>query len=130
VRIEDPGVEGGRPLDVELAASPSPPRSGGEVRWLLTVTNRSADGVVLTFPTAQLGDVTLARDGVERYRWSDGRMFAQVVVDQPLDPAATWTIALDGRLDVEPGAYEAVGVVTCNPRLPTARTTVTVEAHG
>jgi hypothetical protein len=72
--------------------------------------------------------VTLERGAGERYRWSEGRMFAQVVAERRLDPAARWTIELDGTLDVEPGDYEAVGVVTCTPRLPAARTVVPVAA--
>ena len=122
-------MEGDRSLAVALGADPTPLRSGGEVTWRLTVTNRLARVDSLTFPTAQLGDVILEREGGERYRWSDGRLFAQVVTEQRLEPGATWTITLNDTLDVEPGAYEAVGTVTCIPQPPPVRVDVAVEAR-
>src|SRR5918994_7340432 len=121
-------MEGDRSLVVALGADPTPLRSGGKVRWRLTVTNRSAWEDFLTFPTAQLGEVILEREGGEHYRWSDGRLFVQVVTEQRLEPEATVTITLDDSLDVEPGVYEAVGIVTCVPRPPPVRLEVAVEA--
>ena len=94
------------------------------------MSNRSAESLSLTFPTAQLGDVILEKEGTARYRWSDGRMFAQIVTERRLAPEETWTIKLDDRLDVEPGAYEAVGLVTCSPQPPPVRAIMAVKARS
>jgi len=123
-------MQGNRSLAVALDAHPAPLRAGGEVSWRLTVSNRAAEDDSLTFPTVQLGDVILEREGSERYRWSDGRLFAQVMTEQRLEPGATWTITLDDTLDVEPGAYEAVGVLACIPQPPPVRVEVAIEARS
>ena len=91
--------------------------------------NCAADADCLTFPTTQRGDVILEREGSERYRWSDGRLFAQVVTEHRLEPGATWTITLDDTLDLEPGAYDAVGIVTCIAHPPLVRVDIAVEAR-
>jgi len=122
-------MEGEGSLAVAVDAHPAPLRSGGEVSWRLTVLNRSAECVSLTFPTAQLCDVILEREGRERYRWSDGQMFAQVLIARRLEPRETWTITLDGRLDVEPGDYGAIAVLACSPQPPVARMAVTVQGR-
>jgi Intracellular proteinase inhibitor len=123
-------MQGNRSLAVALDARPAPLRAGGEVSWRLTVSNHAAEDNSLTFPTAQLGDVILEREGSEHHRWSDGRLFAQVVTEQRLEPGATWTVMLDDTLDVEPGAYEAVGIVTCIPPPPPVRVHVAVGANS
>lgn len=87
-------------LTVSLHLPAGSPRTGGDVRWELRVTNQAAHPVTLTFPTAQLGDVALEREGTDRYRWSEGRLFLQVIGERSLAPGETWTFALDGSLDV------------------------------
>jgi len=129
-RPYDQRMEDDRSLSVVLAADPSPLRAGGKVSWRLTVVNRSAAEALLSFPTAQLAEVTLEREGGERYRWSDGRLFAQVVTEHRLAPGAAWTIVLDHTLDVGPGAYEAVGAVMCTPKPPSVRVEVAVVARS
>lgn len=109
---------------------PASVRAGADARWELRVTNRSAHAVTLTFPSAQPGDVSLERDGAERYRWSEGRMFAQVIEERSLAPGEAWTCALEGTLEVEPGRYEAIGTVACRPPPPAVRAAVVVEAAG
>lgn len=123
-------MEGTWSIAVALDAHPASLRAGGEVSWRLTVSNRSAESLSLTFPTAQLGELILEKEGTVRHRWSDGQMFAQVVTERRLEPGETWTIVLDDRLDVEPGAYEAVGVVTCSPQLPPVRVIMAVDARS
>jgi hypothetical protein len=116
-----------------LALSLRPPaslRAGADARWELHVTNRSTHPVTLTFPTAQPGDVSLEREGTERFRWSEGRAFAQVIEERSLAPGEGWTCALEGPLEVDPGRYEAVGTVACRPSPPAVRAAVVVEAAG
>jgi Intracellular proteinase inhibitor len=123
-------MEEDRSLSVALAADPTPLRAGGKVSWRLTVTNGAAEEALLTFPTAQLAEVILEREGNVGYRWSDDRPFAQVVTERRLEPGATWTLVLDDTLDVEPGVYEALGIVTCIPRPPPVRVEVAVDARS
>lgn len=82
----------------------------------------------MTFPSSQGGDVSLGRDGVEHYRWSEGRLFAQMIEERRLAPGDAWTCVLEGTLDVEPGHYEATGTVACRPTPPAARVPVVVAA--
>ena len=89
--------------------------------------NHSPHGITLTFPTAQRGDVVLERGGVVHYRWSEGRLFAQVIGEQALAPGQTCAFALEGRLEVEPGAYDAIGTLACIPAPGPDRTRVVVE---
>lgn len=102
-------------------------RAGGEIRWELEVTNHSPHRTTLIFPTAQRGDVVLERHGTVYYRWSEGLLFAQVIGEQALGPGQTHTFALEGRLQVEPGGYEAIGTLACRPAPAPGRTRVVVE---
>ena len=113
-----------------LSLRPQAPslRAGAEVRWELRVTSHASREVTLTFHTAQRGDVALERGGVNCYRWSEGMMFAQALGEQRLAPGETRTFELEGRLDVEPGEYEAIGTLVCRPAPPLARMRVVVEA--
>jgi hypothetical protein len=80
----------------------------------------------LTFPSTQDGDLSLERDGVELYRWSEGRVFAQMLEERRLAPGEAWTCVLEGTLDVEPGQYEATGTLACRPAPPVAHASVVV----
>jgi hypothetical protein len=84
----------------------------------------------LTFPSTQGGDVSLERDGVEHYRWSQGLVFAQMIEERQLAPGGAWTCVLEGALDVQPGPYEATGTLACRPAPPAARASVVVVAAG
>jgi hypothetical protein len=42
----------------------------------------------------------------------------------------TWTAVLDDTLEVQPGVYVAVALVTCIPRPPPVRAEMRVEAHS
>ena len=102
--------------------------AGAAARWELRVTNRSALPLTVTFPSTQGGDVSLGRDGVEHYRWSEGRVFAQMIEERQLGPGEAWACVLEGSLDVQPGRYEATGTMACRPAPPAARASVVVAA--
>jgi Intracellular proteinase inhibitor len=112
---------------VRLDVSPQPPRAGEPVRWTLSVTNSGEDPRTLTFASGQEGDVVLEADGVERYRWSRGMAFIQVLSERELDAGETWSFSLDGVLDVEPGRYSLVASVTASPAPPPVRTELSVD---
>jgi intracellular proteinase inhibitor BsuPI len=97
------------------------------VRCELRLANEGAEPVILQFRTSQRGDVALEQDGVERWRWSDGQMFLQVLGERELVPGEMWLLELEGVLDVEPGEYEAVATVSSEPAPPPARQRVVVE---
>ncbi|HET6642053.1 MAG TPA: BsuPI-related putative proteinase inhibitor [Gaiellaceae bacterium] len=115
-------------VSVSLEVRPHPLRSGGEAEWEFRLRNDGLDPVGLTFPTAQLGDVALEQDGSERWRWSDGKLFLQVLTERELAVGEAWSFTLEGGPSVEPGRYEAVATVRAEPAPSRARTTVLVEA--
>jgi hypothetical protein len=113
-------------LTLSLDVRPLPLRPGADAEWELRLRNDGPEPVRLTFPTSQLGDVVLRRDGVERWRWSEGRMFLQVLAERELAPAEEWSFSLEGAPEVEPGRYEATATVCARPAPPPARTPVEV----
>ena len=112
---------------LSLAVRPGRLRAHAEAQWELRLTNDGPTPVFLAFRTSQRGDVALEQDGVERWRWSDGQMFLQVLGERELAPGETWSFSLDGVLDVEPGSYEAVAGVSAEPAVRPARMPVVVE---
>jgi hypothetical protein len=63
------------------------------VRFAFRISNGGADPVELTFPDARRADFAVFEDGDEVWRWSDGRMFAQVIETATLDPGESTTYA-------------------------------------
>jgi hypothetical protein len=107
---------------------PDPLVAGRPVTWTLTVSNRSATDVTLTFPSSQQGDVALvAPDGREAYRWSDGMMFAQAIVATQLAAGGEETFELTGPLDVPPGEYTLEASATSDPAPKPVTRMVTVD---
>jgi hypothetical protein len=115
-------------LSVSLELRPHPLRSDGEADWEIRLRNDGLDPVRLTFPTSQLGDVALEQDDSERWRWSDGKLFLQVITERELAAGEAWSFTLEGGPSVEPGRYEAVATVRAEPAPSPARITVLVEA--
>jgi hypothetical protein len=73
-------------------------------RFTLTVTNEGDDPVSLTFADGQRADFVVrdAESGVERWRWSAGRMFPQMLGSEAVAPGASlayeaeWTADASG----------------------------------
>jgi hypothetical protein len=62
------------------------PAGARSVRFALSVANGTSKRVELTFPTGQTHDfVVLDATGREVWRWSDGRMFTQLMQNKLLD---------------------------------------------
>ncbi|PSP75827.1 hypothetical protein BRC81_14210 [Halobacteriales archaeon QS_1_68_20] len=53
--------------------------SGDEVEFTFEVRNDGDDPVEVTFPNACTVDVAVFEDDAEVWRWSEGRMFAQMI---------------------------------------------------
>lgn len=84
----------------------------------LHVTNVSEEPVRLEFPTSQRFDFVVEREsGAELWRWSEGRMFAQVLGTETVAPGST----LHYRAAWAPpsglrGTFEATGVLPAMER--------------
>ena len=87
-----------------------------------TVKNVGDDPVDLWFPTACEADFAVLEGGAERWRWSEGRLFAQVVTEARLEVGET--VSYDGEWrEPRPGEYTAVASlrargVDCEARTP------------
>jgi hypothetical protein len=90
-------------LDCSLAVS----ASSSAVDFTFHVENTGSDPVELNFSSAQTHDVTVTSGGSEVWRFSEGKMFAQMMQSETLAGGdavryeATWE-------DPDPGDYEAV----------------------
>ena len=99
--------------------------TNGDVALSLTVENEGTEPVELPFRTAQRADFVAYRDGEEVWRWSDGRMFAQVLGEERLNPGETLTV--DATWDAPPsGEYRVVGELVARGVDVASETTVTV----
>lgn len=105
--------------------------SGETIRMDLSVRNRSAQTVHVQFRSAQQTDFVVIDDGgsTVRWRWSDGRMFAQVSSELTFDAFETKIFTVDWDQVTASGAllsrghYEARGVLlfeefAANPLAP------------
>jgi hypothetical protein len=113
-------------LRVTVLSVPSPPRADEPVQWRFTVANAGSKPARLTFTSAQLGEVVLEADGIERYRWSRDKYFAAVITEQEVPAGEELVFALDDVLSVEPGTYSLLASVTAQPAPPPVRREVSV----
>lgn len=96
----------------------------GRARFALSVANGGVDPVELTFRDAGRADFAVIEDGTERWRWSDGRMFAQAQETVELAPGETFDIQAEWS-DPKSGTYELLGELRAEPACD-ARTTFSV----
>jgi hypothetical protein len=92
--------------------------------FVALITNSSPVPVGLRFTNGQSADVTLSDvdSGSKRYQWSAGRGFDESVRELEIAPGETLRFPLPGtELDLEPGAYDLVGVFTGTPSPGTVR---------
>ena len=86
---------------------------GDSVRFLLQVTNTTAQPVELEYPTGQGYDFVVRRGGEEVWRWSAERMFTQALRTERLAPGGT--LSYDAVWSPPAGAegeYEVAGLLT------------------
>lgn len=95
------------------------------VRFELTVTNTGPDPEQLSFSNALKADFTALDGETEVWRFSDGRMFAQMIQEETLDPGASETYPGLWE-DPSPGTYMAVGTLAARNQQIEARTDFTV----
>jgi hypothetical protein len=108
-------------LDGELAIE-----TGQPVKFTFTVTNTGDNPVSLQFRDACKADFVVSEDSEEHWRWSQGRMFAQVLQETSLAPGeeetfeATWD-------DPETGTYTGRAELEAANQTCEAETTFSVE---
>lgn len=102
-------------LDSSLAAA----ATGNGVTFTYAVTNGDSEPVELTFRDSGKVDVAVRDGDREVWRWSDGRMFAQVVETVELAPGEQFEVEAEWP-DPASGSYEAVADLrsdrTCEAR--------------
>jgi hypothetical protein len=107
VRVQQDGLA----LRVETGRAGT--RAGGRLTFELMLTNTTDRPLTLLFRDAQRFDVTLRdQGGREVWRWSEDRMFAQVLGEEVLAPGAErmWTATVPRVLP--PGQYVATVAIT------------------
>jgi hypothetical protein len=120
-----PQPDGGGKVTVpDLLPSVQATAQGDSVRFVLQVTNTTAEAVELEYRTGQAFDfVVLDEAGREVWRWSDGRMFTQAVRHESLGPGETITHAALWSSEGRPAeAYAVVGSLTVADRSVQQRT--------
>lgn len=102
---------------------------GEPVRMLLTAFNRAEEELTLHFNTAQRFDfVILDGSGEEVFRWSKGKLFAQVLGSETLGPdrpELSFTAELTAGLS--PGSYQVQGLIVSEDRPLSAELAVLVR---
>lgn len=99
--------------------------SADGVRFDFTVTNTSDEPVTLRFSDACTADVAVRDDGREVWRFSDGRMFAQVITEETIGPGESETFDVEWP-DPESGEYTAEAELCAQQRVCQARTDVSI----
>lgn len=95
------------------------------VAFELTVENAGSNPANLSFPNALKADFAVLDGDAEVWRFSDGRMFAQMIQQETLDPGATATYR--GRWeDPRSGTFTAVGSLAARNQNVEARTDFSV----
>lgn len=113
-------------LEVRFGFEPIRLVSGQPVRWIFVLANRGRERRDVTFTSSQRGEVVLAVDGVPRYRWSSGKLFAAVICEQALSPGEEWRQALLDTLSLPAGPYLLRASMTSRPTLPPVRGEITI----
>lgn len=103
--------------------------AGQPINMELCVFNRTSEKTTLQFRNAQRFDFTIEDgDGKKLWRWSEGRMFAQMLGQETLGPErkqAIYKATYGGKLG--PGTYKLTGIVTASDRPMSASLTLEVR---
>lgn len=119
--LADPGAgkDGGLELAARFSAHPASPAAGEGTTFSLEVTNRTSRPLPLLFNTSQEFDLVIAQGQATVWRWSDNKVFLQVIVER--DVAAGRSLSYQVRWDGKDGQGN---------RLPPGTYTVTAQFRG
>lgn len=100
--------------------------TGQPVSFTFTVTNTGNDSVSLQFRDSCRADFAVYEDDEEYWRWSEGRMFAQVLQETSLAPGERETFEATWE-DPESGRYTGRAELEAVDHTCEAETTFSVE---
>lgn len=122
---QPPAAGAQTPTLVLLLATDAPEyRAGATVSFTVAVDNPSDALLTVTFPSAQLFDITVSAEQQELWRWSSERDFAQAEVERTFPPGvtllghATWDQRDGSGTPLPAGAYQIQGSLAIAPRQP------------
>lgn len=96
--------------------------TGTQVRWTLSLRNRTSKALRLSFRSSQYADVVLRQGGRTVYSWSDHRVFLTVITALRLGAEETYVCSLGpDPLDLEPGRYELIAYLASSVPIRTRR---------
>jgi hypothetical protein len=101
---------------------------GERVKLRLVLENTGSASLTIEFPTAQIYDIQIAGPNSYFWRWSRGRMFAQVITTITLEPGErkefleTW----ETEPSLSPGKYEVLAWLVAPAFQVQARTQVNI----
>ncbi|MFV8827330.1 BsuPI-related putative proteinase inhibitor [Alkalihalobacterium sp. APHAB7] len=108
------GEQGGKEVST-LATSLKVDKEEDKLAFTLSLTNKGNETVTLEFPTGQLFDFIVVNEKSEVvYKYSEGMMFTQAIVQKNLGPNETmtftdeWDLMVNGER-VPPGRYRVLG---------------------
>jgi hypothetical protein len=105
-------------------------QSGSEIAFRFHVTNNANKKLELVFPSGKTHDITIVdAAGEEVWRWSDGRMFTQVLQNRVLGPGDTLTYEMTWSVPARSGhsALTAVASLLSNNHPLEARAEFVVQ---
>ena len=117
-----------RDLSLAVSAGDKTFKTRESIPLELVVRYRGKNPLTLNFSTSQRYDFQIEKEGKILWRWSQGRMFAQVVGQFDLSPElpeVRYRALFQGRLP--PGQYKARGLLTTQSRPLSAATHITIQ---
>ena len=100
---------------------------GETVVITLTLTNDTNTVQTYEFGTSQRYDVIIRRGGREIWRWSDGRVFAQMLGSETLQPGESRVYTVDWNQTNTAGTCTVVGQITSYNMPEQGSTTITIS---
>lgn len=132
-RVPTPGQTPG--LTLTLASKAASYGPGERATFTLVARNTGTTPVSLTFPSAQRYDLVIGdATGREIWRWSEGKVFAQVMATQMLAPGQNlsfeiqWDQKGEAGAQVPPGSYKARAWLTARGVAQQAQVEFTLRA--
>ena len=89
-------------------------KPGDTIRMQMQVRNPTAEALVLNFNTSQQYDFTVSdAEGKTVWKWSQGRMFAQMLTQKTLQPGDAYTVTAEWALPatLAPAQYKVSGLL-------------------
>ncbi|MDP2212027.1 MAG: BsuPI-related putative proteinase inhibitor [Candidatus Aquicultor sp.] len=108
-------------LIVSLSSKPNPVAVGENLALTISVTNTAKESRKLSFRSSRRYDFWVVdASGDEVWRWSEGRMFAQVLEDVVLESTQktefteSWSLIDSKGVPVKAGEYKVFGVIVAD----------------